>query len=93
VSVHHIPGSLFWGYDAGRNGTVWMASPEKALFDFCYLGPARSRLFVALPELALPSRFSKKRMQAMIAKIPDRKRQVYVQGRIDDLLTVCRAPS
>ena len=38
VSVHHIPGCFFFGYaDSGREG-VAMASPEKALLDFLYLG-------------------------------------------------------
>jgi len=90
VSVHHIPGSFFFGYEESKHGGVAMASPEKALVDFLYLGPAKSRLFAALPELNLPAGFSKKRVQSMITRIRDRKRRTYVQGRLKELLARSR---
>ena len=31
VSVHHIPGDFFFGYEESQQGGVWMALPEKAL--------------------------------------------------------------
>lgn len=87
VSVHHLPGALFFGYEASRDGSFQIATPEKALLDFLYLGPAKSRLFAALPELSIPTGFSRKRLAAMIARIPDRKRRTYVQDRADRLLS------
>ena len=90
VSIHHIPGSFFFGYEESRHEGVGMASPEKALVDFLYLGPAKSRLFAALPELTLPAGFSEKRVQSMITKICDRKRRTYIQGRLEGLLARSR---
>ena len=86
VSVHHIPGSLFFGYEENETGGFALASPEKALVDFMYLGPAKSRLFAALPELTLPAGFSEKRLQSTINRIRDRGRRTYVQGRIEEAL-------
>lgn len=87
VSVHHIPGSFFFGYEESEHGGVRMASPEKALVDFLYLGTAKSGLFAALPELKFPAGFSEKRVQSMITKIRDRKRRTYIQGRLEGLLS------
>ncbi|HQK45154.1 MAG TPA: hypothetical protein PLJ55_09320, partial [Kiritimatiellia bacterium] len=54
--------------------------------DFCYLGPTKSRLFAALPELEVPHDFSRKRLQWMMTRIPDPKRRAHVQLRINRLL-------
>jgi predicted transcriptional regulator of viral defense system len=86
VSIHHLPAEMFFGYEASRDGSFSIATPEKALLDFLYLGPAKSRLFAALPELELPTAFSRQRLAAMISRIPDRKRRSYVQSRVEKLL-------
>ncbi len=86
VSVHHIPDRLFFGYEMCGNGAFGMATPEKALVDFFYLGSAKSRLFAALPELEFPPGFSPKRLQSMIARIPDPRRRSHVQTRAEQLL-------
>ena len=86
VSVHHIPDRLFFGYEMCGNGAFAMASPEKALLDFLYLGSAKSRLFAALPELEFPPGFSRKQLESMIALIPGPKRRSYVQARAEQLL-------
>lgn len=83
ISVHHVPARWFFGYEPSPNGSVALASPEKALLDFLYLGPAKSRLFAALPELSFPAGFSRKRLAAMVAQIPDHKRRTFVRNRID----------
>lgn len=90
VSVHHLPGALFFGFESSRDGSFQIATPEKALLDFLYLGPAKSRLFAALPELSIPAGFSRKHLAAMIDRIPDRKRRIYVQNRADQLLEPSR---
>jgi predicted transcriptional regulator of viral defense system len=86
ISVHHVPDTLFYGYERIGNGAFGMATPEKALLDFLYLGSAKSRLFAALPELEFPPRFSPKRLETMAAKIPDPKRRSYIQSRLNRLL-------
>ena len=49
VSLHHVQPRFFFGYeDAGRAGGR-LATPEKALVDFLYLTPARSRVFRRFP--------------------------------------------
>lgn len=86
VSVHHVPPRFFFGYDRSPDGTVVIATPEKALADFLYLGTAKSRLFAALPELTFPAGFSRKRLAAMIARIPDRKRRTYARKQLEKIL-------
>jgi hypothetical protein len=54
VSVHHVQPAFFFSFeDAGRSGSR-LAKLEKALIEFVYLTPARSKLFRALPELEWP---------------------------------------
>ena len=91
VSVHHVPARFFFGFDPRADGAVAIATPEKALADFLYLGTAKSRLFAALPELTLPAGFSQRRLAAMIAQIPDRKRRTYARKQLEKLLAATAA--
>jgi hypothetical protein len=78
VSVHHVQPRFFFGYeDAGRAGGR-LARPEKALVDFLYLTPARSRLFRALPEIEWPKTFRTSVARSMVGRIepPSRRRSV-----------------
>lgn len=86
VSVHHIPGSFYFGYEERGESHVRMALPEKALLDFLYLSPSRSRLFAALPEVEFPPKFSIKRTHNMIRKISDLRRRSLVLNRFKQLL-------
>src|SRR3990170_275365 len=80
-SIHHIDPSLFFGYEmAGKSG-IKMATPEKALFDFLYMGPARSGLFSHLPELELPLKFSVRDVQQMIHRISSPGRRTATEKR------------
>jgi hypothetical protein len=63
-----------------------MATPEKALLDYLYLKPARSRLFRALPELELPSRFNVRSARRMIQRIPSVRRRALVARSFDKLM-------
>jgi hypothetical protein len=78
VSLHHVRPTFFFGYeDAGRAG--WrLATPEKALVDFLYLAPARSRLFRALPEIEWPRTFRASAARSIASRIepPSRRRAV-----------------
>ena len=85
VSVHHVDPAFFFGFeDAGRGGRL--ATAEKALVDFLYLGPARSRLFRALPEIELPRRFSVRTARALVARIESVRRRAFVSRALERLL-------
>lgn len=86
ISVHHIPGSLFFGYEERSEQHVMMALPEKALLDFLYLSQARTRLFTVLPEVEFPKQFSIKRAHKMIRRITDLRRRTLVLSRFERLL-------
>ena len=86
ISVHHIPGSFFFGYEERGEHYVRMAVPEKALLDILYLSQSRSRLFAVLPEVEFPPQFSIKRAHNMIRKISDVRRRSLVLSRFEQLL-------
>jgi predicted transcriptional regulator of viral defense system len=86
VSVHHVQPSFFFGFEeAGRSGGR-LATPEKALVDFLYLTPARSRLFRALPELEWPKRFSVRTARSIVKRIEPARRRTLVFRGLDRLL-------
>jgi predicted transcriptional regulator of viral defense system len=86
VSVHHVAPGFFFGYEDARRNGVLMASPEKALVDFFYLGPARSGLFHSLPELELPRGFKASRARAIVAQVPSRRRRRMVERALERVL-------
>jgi len=86
ISVHHVQGSFFFGYEETGKQHVRMALPEKALLDILYLGQTKSRLFAALPEVEFPPQFSIKRAHNMIRKIADRRRRTLVASRFERIL-------
>jgi predicted transcriptional regulator of viral defense system len=86
VSIHHVQPTFFFGFDdAGRSGGR-LATPEKALVDFLYLTPARSRLFRALPELEWPKRFSVRTARSIVTRIESPRRRTLVSRALDRLL-------
>ena len=85
ASIHHLPPDLFFGCKLDSSETWAMATPEKTLLDFLYLGSGKTRLFAAWPEIELADSFSHRRFKTMVAKIPDPKRRSYVQRRADEL--------
>jgi predicted transcriptional regulator of viral defense system len=86
VSVHHVTPGFFFGFeDTGRQG-AFIASPEKALVDFLYLAPARSKLFRALPEVELPRGFSRRLARAMTGRIESARRRVMVARALERVL-------
>jgi predicted transcriptional regulator of viral defense system len=86
VSVHHVQPTFFFGFeDAGHSGGR-LATPEKALIDFLYLTPARSRLFRALPELEWPHRFSVRAARAIVKRIEPVRRRTLVARLLDALV-------
>ena len=90
VSLHHVQPSFFFGFeDAGRSGGR-LATPEKALVDFLYLTPARSRLFRALPELEWPKRFSVSAARGVVERIEPVRRRTLVGRKLRQLMETRR---
>lgn len=90
VSIHHVPPAFFTGYEYVGPSGVCLATPEKALIDLAYLGPARSRLFAALPELELPASFNLRRARRFIGLIAGANRRSFVTRRLDSLVRGAR---
>jgi predicted transcriptional regulator of viral defense system len=86
VSIHHVQPAFFFGFEpAGRSGGR-LATPEKALVDFLYLTPARSKLFRALPELEWPNRFSVRQARSIVKRIEPVRRRTLVSRALGRLL-------
>jgi len=88
VSVHHVDPSFYFGYQAEGKSPVKIATPEKALVDFLYLGPARSRLFRALPELEFPSGFKVREARKIIRRIRSVRRRNHVSRLFEEIWKV-----
>lgn len=87
VSIHHVHPSFFFGYETTHKGDVRIATQEKALIDFLYLSPAKSKLFRSLPELQLPRRFNIRAARHMISMIRSRRRRKRVLSLFEDLIS------
>jgi predicted transcriptional regulator of viral defense system len=85
-SIHQLVPEFFGGWRDDNRVRVKMATPEKALLDVLYLAAAKSRLFVRLPELELPRRFSMRECRRWISKIPADYRRTMVTERLDTIL-------
>jgi hypothetical protein len=79
VSVHHIDPSFFFGHRPIGKASGKIATPEKALIDFLYLSPARTRLFQALPELEFPEGFKANEVRKIIRRIRTVRRRNHVR--------------
>lgn len=87
-SVHHMRPELFGGAQQDPRTGIRLASPAKALVDFLYLSPTRSRLFAALPELELPPAFRAKEARTWVAKIPPGRIRTIVERRLAEVLAL-----
>lgn len=86
-SLHHVHPDYFYDYEqAGKYG-INMATPEKALMDIFYLASAKTKLFVSLPEVELPDTFDIDKAREIISKIPDAKRRVLAEKRLEEILS------
>jgi predicted transcriptional regulator of viral defense system len=91
VSLHHVQPRFFFGYEETGRAGGRLATPEKALVDFLYLTPARSRLFRSLPELEWPRTFSKGAARSIVSRIQSPSRRRRVRLALDELLNPRRA--
>lgn len=85
ISSHHIPPEFFGGFITIGTNNIKIATPEKALLDFCYLSTAKTRLFTKLPELEIPANFDFKLCKSWIKKIPTEQRRSLVERRFGEL--------
>jgi predicted transcriptional regulator of viral defense system len=86
-SIHHVEPPFFFGYAPDEAGSAKIAVPEKALVDFFYLRPTRTRLFVDLPEVEFPKRFDWKLARSMAGKIENRSRRALVEQSLASMHT------
>jgi hypothetical protein len=73
-----------------QDSGIKIATPEKALVDFLYLSPTRSRLFAALPEVELPRGFRRAEARRWVARIPSARRRTIVARKLNDVLARAR---
>jgi predicted transcriptional regulator of viral defense system len=85
VSVHHVDPSFFFGYQPAAKGSGKIATPEKALIDFLYLSPARTRLFRALPELEFSKGFKVNEARKIIGQIRPVRRRNHVSRLFEEI--------
>ena len=91
VSLHHVQPTFFFGFEDHGDAGGRLATPEKALVDFLYLAPARSKLFRALPELEWPKRFRAGVARDIVRRIAPDRRRAFVAAKLDALLSARRA--
>ena len=84
VSVHHVDPSFFFGHRPAGKAAGKIATPEKALIDFLYLSPARTRLFQALPELEFPEGFKINEARKIIRRIRPVRRRNHVRRLFEE---------
>jgi len=85
-SVHHVAPEFFGGAVQDPTSQVRMATPEKALVDFLYLSPTRSRLFARLPELDLPRNFSARLARHWARRIPSQRMRTIVERQLEAII-------
>ena len=79
-SIHHVHPSFFFGFD--NAGGFNMASPEKAIIDVLYLGPAKSRLFSSIPDFT--------RASQIVDRIASQGRRTLVEKRFTQIAALYR---
>ncbi len=86
VSVHHVDPSFFFGYVQDEKSGVLIATPEKALVDYFYFHPAKSKLFSSHPEFELPEDFDIEKAREFITKIKFKQRRSMVSTLFENLV-------
>lgn len=84
ISFHRLPAELFNGFEVNDDGAK-IATPEKALFDVLYLGPARSRLFARLPEMEFPREFRWQQLRESAKSVKSTNRRKFIERRIEEI--------
>jgi len=85
-SLHHVDPRFFFGFSLDPDTEVALATPEKALIDFLYLTPSRSRFFKALPELSLPDDFDREAASDIVVRIPSKRTRALVSSKLSQYI-------
>ncbi len=85
-SIHQIAPAFFDGFDWYQGeGSVLMASPEKALIDSLYLSSRKKKQFGYFPELHFSADFSFQKAHRWIRRIPEKKIRLHVLKKMEIL--------
>lgn len=80
--VHHLPPDLFGGWVEEEEG-IKVASPEKALFDLCYVSAAHGARQPRIPELELAKDFDRNEIARWLERIASPRLRTLTSRRID----------
>lgn len=84
-SIHHVNVNFFTGFETHYNPYYQIASPEKAILDYFYLGRVEPSLFGVLPELDT-SKINIKKLKKMVSPIEHTGIRTYLTAKINDML-------
>ena len=84
-AIHKVHPSYFFGFEPFADTTVQMATPEKALIDFLYFSPTKTRAFRSLPELELPKIFNVRRARQIVSRIEFPARRNLVKQLLQEI--------
>jgi predicted transcriptional regulator of viral defense system len=84
-SFHHCNPEFFIGYKYLKP-FLKIATPEKALVDYFYFLPTKTRLFTRLPELEIPKKFSWKKVLSYCDKVPSMRTRTVVLTKIKEIM-------
>ncbi len=87
--IRHLAPELFDGF-AGSEGSGYLATPEKALFDTAYLRAAGVRAgggaVATLPELSLPEGFDRSRLDVWLERIAAKRLRTITSRGLEQAL-------
>jgi predicted transcriptional regulator of viral defense system len=83
-SFHHCNPDFFTGYTYIKP-FLKIATPEKALVDYFYFAPTKSRQFTRLPELEIPKKFSWNKVFAFCDQIPSLRTRSLVLSKVREI--------
>lgn len=86
VSIHHVTPDFFFGYEIDAKAGIKIASPEKAIVDYFYFKPAKSKLFSSHPEIELPECFDLKKAKEFLTKIKSESRRTMATKLLEELV-------
>jgi predicted transcriptional regulator of viral defense system len=82
--IHHLPGELFGGWKETPRGNI--ATPEKALFDLCYVVAAHRGRSRKIPELDIPPEFDRATIDQWVLRIEAKRLRTITKQAVSDSL-------
>lgn len=84
-AVHRLAPELFGGWQETARGPV--ATPEKAVFDICYVGAVSAGRPPRIPELELPDSFDAEQVEGWVLRIRSRRLRTLTRRGIEYALS------